>query len=799
MKNVESSLLRDYIKKRDFNKTSEPEAVLKSKSSGDFMVHLHDARKRHYDLRLQWKGVLKCWAIPKGPSYDTSDKRLAVRTEDHPDDYKNYEGVIPEKQYGAGPSLIWDAGDFIPLENFDKGLKKGHLRFALDGVKLKGAWNLIRMKNQKKENWLLIKEDDEFANWAKKNKKMFSQEEWDASVATGRGLKDLESEDTSKEPTPRKTKNLSKMPKEVKPQLALRQSKVPEGDNWLYERKYDGYRVLAFIKDGEVVLKTRNNKDWTDKFPAIVSELKALPIKDAIFDGEIVHFDRRDRTDFGKLQNFLNSEDIPLHYVLFDVLFAGEQDLQNVPLKDRRNFLERLYSEFPKAKSILLSETLPAGKDLLERACKHKWEGIIAKQKSSIYHNSRHSSWLKIKCGNREEFVVIGLTPPQKSRSHFGSLLIAEKGEAGLEYRGKVGTGFDEKDLKKLTKTFKEFAQKSPPDVKGLEKTDIKFWLKPHFFIEVDYSERTTKGLLRHPVFKGLRQDKDYTPAASSDRIPSEIKLSNPDKVLFKDMGLTKLELWNYYEMLLPQFMRFAQNAPLTLVRCPQGAQKKCFYQKHPEQSKDHPKLIQIKEENKTAPYAYLQSADDLKALVQLGVLEFHVWNSRVSDIERPLYGVFDLDPDEEIEFKAVIEAAHLIRETLESDNRQAYVRTTGGKGLHVLTPVKNMSWKELKQFTRDIADELTAEQPDKYIATSSKAKRKGKVFIDYLRNSRGATSVTNYSTRAKPGATVATPLFWDEVTEDLDPKVFNVETVPQRLSEQSDDPWEGFYKHLQL
>lgn len=786
---TDSSLLKDYIKKRDFNKTSEPQAVLKSKSSGDYMIHLHDARRRHFDIRLQWKGVLKCWAVPKGPSYNPKDKRLAVRTEDHPDDYKSYEGLIPKDQYGAGPSLIWDAGEFIPLEDFEKGMKKGHLRIAIDGVRLKGAWSLIRLKNEseKKENWLLVKENDEFANSVD-----LRITDCTTSVATGRDLKDLKGKDQSVPASP--------LPAYISPQLAVREDNLPHGKNWQYERKYDGYRLLAFIQDGKVKLKTRNDKDWTKKFPQIVEQLEALPLEDAIFDGEIVHFDREGKTDFNQLQNFLNDEDISLNFILFDILYAAGKDLRKVSYNQRRVFLERLYAELPENQSIILSEILKPRKNLLQSACRRNWEGIVAKRLDSIYHGRRHSSWIKVKCGNREEFVVIGLTEPQGSRSHFGSLLLAETTEEGLIYRGKVGTGFDEESLSHLFKKFKSKKSQYTPDVENLPSEPVQFWLKPFYFAEIDYSERTSKGILRHPVFCGLRQDKEYSevPTVHDHKEETDqVKFTNPSRILFKKMAITKKQLWSYYEIVMPELMKFSVEAPLSLVRCPQGSDKKCFYQKHLDEDIEHPQIVKIKEENKTDIYGYMQSAADLKALIQLGVLEFHAWNSRVSKVDKPLYAVFDLDPDENLDFTHVIEAAHLIRETLESDKRKSFVRTTGGKGLHVLTPVKNMTWEQLKNFSKRIAQEISSEQPDKYIGTSSKSKRKGKIFIDYLRNTRGATSIVNFSTRAKSGAPVATPLFWDEVEEGLDPSQFNIKSIPQRLKDLKSDPWKEFWPLL--
>lgn len=801
MRHSPNHLLDEYIKKRNFSKTSEPRAVLDSDKSGDYMIHLHDARRKHYDLRLQWKGVLKCWAVPKGPSYNPQDKRLAVRTEDHPDAYKAYEGVIPEKSYGAGPSLIWDAGEFIPIEDFDEGLKKGHLKFLIDGAKLKGAWSLIRMKgSEKKEQWLLVKEKDEYANLGNPVK------DWQESIATGRSLQELEhdeenmaEEEETVEFKPGAEEEYRNMPKEVLPQLAVLKQEIPKG-NWTYERKYDGYRLLVFIQNKKIRLLTRNGKDWTNKFPQLVEELEKLPVKNVILDGEVVYFDEEGRTDFSKLQTFQKNEDLNLHFIVFDLLFAAGQNLEPVPFEMRRQILLELFEAIKKPEHISLSEVLNYSEDMLETACEKNWEGIIAKKNDSAYHNYRHESWVKIKCTMRKEFVIIGMTHPTGGRSHFGSLLIAESINKGLLYKGRVGTGFSQKQLKKLYEKFKKYKVKTAPKVKNLDKTNVKMWLEPHYYAEIDYSEESAGGLLRHPVYCGLRLDKeyDYSSKRLSEEGVSDIQLTHPDRVLFEGIGVTKIELWEYYQKILDSFLRSNKNAPLTMVRCPQGKHKQCFYQKHFDQDVKHPKLVEIQEKSKKGVYGYISSAADLKALVQLGVLEFHAWNCRVPEIENPLYVVFDLDPGEGVEFKQIIKAAKTIQSVLEGYEKDSFVRTSGGKGLHVLTPVMGMDWNDAYEFSKAIAVKIAEKEPDQFTYTMSKAKRKGKIFIDYLRNTRGATSIANYSARAKEGAPVATPLRWDELTKNLDPLDLNIQTIPRRLAQLKSDPWENFWQQLE-
>ncbi len=767
---------------------------MRSKKSGDFMVHLHGARKRHYDLRLQWKGVLKCWAIPKGPSSDPKDKRLAVRTEDHPDDYKAYEGVIPEKSYGAGPSLIWDAGEFISLEDFEKGLKNGHLRFATDGVRMKGAWNLVLMNSkQKKQNWLLIKEDDEFANAC-------DMAALETSVATGRTLKNLENDEEPEE-------SIVELPSTIKPQLAVLSEKIPNGD-WIFERKYDGYRILAKIENNDVSLQTRNGKEWSEKFSSVCNELKASPFDQIILDGEVVHFDTNDKTDFSALQNYKNNKKLPLDYVVFDVLYAGGVDLQNVPLVRRREFLEELFKS-NKSERIHLSKILDSKKDLLAEACEKEWEGLIAKQPNSIYHNARHGSWLKIKCTDEEEFVVIGMTEPEGSRSHFGSLLLAENINGRLVYRGRVGTGLNEATLKSLNNRFTQHLKGSPPNVKSLGKQKVKSWLEPHFYIQVSYSEKTKDGILRHPVYKGLREDKEFQTSTKSEAVKfdktqsraesttkSTVELTHPKRLLFEKEKISKLDLWKYYEKIWSHFVKWSAHHPLSLLRCPSGIGKQCFFQKHLE-SVDPPPQIEIKEKTKKDNYSYIEKPDDLKALVQLSAIELHTWNSQVDDVEHPLYAVFDLDPGKGVQFKQVIKAAKDIRKILKSFDKESYVRTSGGKGLHVLTNVNGMSWKDAFEFSKAVAHYMVELSPDSYVATMSKAKRENRIFIDYFRNKKGSTSIATFSVRARKGAPVATPLAWSELNKNFDPKDYNIKTIPERLGKLRGDPWEAFYNEL--
>ncbi len=541
---------------------------------------------------------------------------------------------------------------------------------------------------------------------------------------------------------------------------------------------------------------TRNGKDWTYRYPALVQEFEKFPVTDAVFDGELVSIDRHGRSDFSRLQNYV-AKDSSLRFVLFDILFLADQDLRNESLETRRMVLEKIHAQIPKHKFISLSEKLPYSDRMLEQACKKRWEGIMAKQAKSTYHGQRDRSWVKIKCSNRKEFVVIGMTKPRGSRASFGALLLAEETPEGLVYRGRVGTGFNDAQLKKLYQKFILKKQKTSPLVENLETKDIMLWLTPYFYAEIDYSEKTSQGLLRHPVFYGLREDKEYRVKKNS-RQKDSLPFTNPDKILFPDMHLSKTDLWEYYLAVMPYFMHSNVGAPLTLVRCPQGSQKACFFQKHFQDQTSHPQTLKIKEKDHAQGiYSYILSPLDLKALVQLGVLEFHLWNCRISNVENPLYIVFDLDPGEGVSFKKVVAAAFVVKKKLESYGKTSYVRTSGGKGLHVLTSVVGLSWDEAYELSRAIAQEIENDDPSNFVSTMAKAKRKGKIFIDYLRNSRGATSIANYSTRARAGATVATPITWAEAARLKDPKKFNVKTLPARLKKQKSDPWQEFWQEI--
>ena len=757
---------------RNFEKTAEPKGgkVISSKS-GDYMIHMHDASHLHYDLRLEWRGVLKSWAVPKGPSLNPADKRLAIRTEDHPDEYKHFEGVIPEGSYGAGPSLIWDKGRFEPIGDFDSSLKKGKIKFEIKGKKLRGAWNLVRMRKSPKEQWLLIKEKDSSADPEKDISDMSE------SVVSGKSLEDL-----------RKTSDIQT----YSPQLAVLKDSVPKGD-WVYEKKYDGYRLLVYVSDSTVNFKTRNSKNWNSKLSSLKREFEKSTLQNMVLDCELVHRDKKGIESFSLLQSGIKKKSKDLCLVAFDILSLGGEDITSLTWEKRRDILEKLQKDFPE--KVELAELLEDKDDPISFACDKGWEGVIAKKRVSKYHQSRHESWIKLKCSTREDYLVVGATKPSGGRTGFGALLIAEPQGSELIYKGKVGTGFKHKDLVDLEKKLSKIKISSKPSLTGFDddNSDIKFWVDPKYFAEIRFSETTSSGKLRHPSFLGLREDKTYQLEESSP----EVILSNPDKILFPSQNVSKKQLWEYYESVGEEILRFASNAPLTLVRCPSGTKKKCFFQKHFNTAESRPSVIDIEEKNKTDNYAILRDKLDIKSLVQLGVLEFHIWNSRSPKVEEPLYCVFDLDPGKNINFSDLKHAARYVKEVLERFDKKSVVRTSGSKGLHVLTNLRGLSWEDSYQFSKEIALLMEAEDPQRFTANMSKAKRSNKIFIDYLRNSKGATSIMNFSTRAIEGAPVATPIRWDELSSLKSSDHHNIESIPRRLASLRSHPWQDFLAEL--
>lgn len=817
--------MQEYHRKRDFKRTSEPFG--KKKKSAHKLIYLiqkHAASHLHYDFRLEFEGVLKSWAVPKGPSLDPKVKHLAVHVEDHPIQYATFEGIIPEGEYGGGTVMVWDSGYWQSLdEDPKKAYHSGNMSIELHGKKLQGRWKLIRTSRgtNNKEQWLLFKINDQYSR-PESDYDITKQEP--ESAKTGRTLQQIKEDadriwtrkgERKEKKSPVKKKypriTLSNLSGAVKtnlshiyrPELATLVSKPPLGDQWLHEIKWDGYRLLAEVRNKTVTLLTRRGNDWTHHFPALAQAIANLKFKDIVLDGEIVALDKKLQANFQLLQNSLEEPAIksPLIYYVFDVLYYNGYDLQSMQLIDRKNLLKSILEAHSSTTHVRYNDHIIGnGEVVYKNACDISLEGIISKKLTSHYNQRRTKDWLKIKCTRRQEFVVGGYTDPKSSREYFGALLLGYFSNSDFIYCGKVGTGFTQASLKELSKTLKKYEQKNNPFVSYPEKnTRHIHWLKPVLVAEIDYLSMTEEGLLRHPSFKGLRSDKKAAAVSLEEakempkNISSKVIFTNLEKVLYPQLGVTKYDLARYYESVSDWIIPHIKNRPLTLVRCPHGTSAKCFYQKHFNESVPKTlKQVDIKENDDVEPYIYTTNLDGILGTVQMGVLELHPWGSLVKNVEKPDRIIFDLDPAPDVAWSELKKCALLLREFLMQLGLKSFVKTTGGKGLHIVVPIKpTLVWNEIRDFTKRIADLMVELSPNAYIATMSKSKRVGKIFIDYLRNSRGATSVAPYSTRAKPHANIAVPLYWDELDSDIRPDTFTILNINERLKELKKDPWE--------
>lgn len=820
--------LDEYQRKRDFERTPEPRGAARSATAGwSFVVQKHDARRLHYDFRLELDGVLKSWAIPKGPSLDPAEKRLAVHTEDHPLEYGGFEGVIPAGEYGGGTVLLWDRGRWAPKGGDPRAdYRRGRLTFDLEGERLQGRWHLVRSSRARrkgaKDEWLLIKARDAHARPGAGSSLV---DEATTSVETGLDLERIaarrarvwsgtEGEVPRLDPATLPGARRGRLPASVKPVLARLVERPPDGDDWVHELKLDGYRILARVDDGEVRLLTRAGHDWTARFPAVAGALGALPVDAALLDGEVVVLLPDGRTSFQALQNLLSSAPRPrgaLAYVVFDLLHQDGVDLRPAPLVERKRALAALLDGAPAP--LRRSEHVAGqGGAFLERACAHGVEGVVSKRAQGPYRPGRQGDWLKVKCLARQELVIGGFTEPQGAREGLGALIVGyHDAEGRLRHAGRVGTGFTAAVLRDLRARLEPLRRPTAPFADRVPRLKGTRWVEPRLVCEVRFSEWTDEGLLRHPSFQGLREDKDprevvrEAPAASTPsstpRPPVKrrgrvvevagVTISSPEKVLYPEVGVTKEELAVYYARVGAWALPRLGRRPLTLVRCPGGCDKKCFYQKHGNKTihADVPRVpVHGPDEE---PYVWVEAMPQLLRLVQLNVLEFHVWGSSVRDVHRADTLVFDLDPDEGLPFSRVVEAAHEVRARLGELGLASFCKTTGGKGLHVVAPVApTLGWDDVKQFTKAFAEEFARRHPERYTSKITKVSRRGRVFIDYLRNQWDATAIGAYSARAKPGATVSVPVAWEEVTPALDPAAFTVRSVPHRLAALHADPW---------
>ncbi len=831
-----------------------------------YVVQKHAATRLHYDFRLELGGVLKSWAVTKGPSLDPADRRLAVHVEDHPLEYGAFEGVVPAGEYGGGTVMVWDRGTWEPIGDAGAGYAAGKLRFVLKGRRLKGRWLLVRMRGHAaqrgRDNWLLIKENDRYARPGAGDAPTVR---FTTSVASGRTMDRIvgakrggrgsaerprppiaaASPGTSRatvealEPSRVAGARRDPLPAFVAPQLAVAVDTPPKAGDWLHEIKIDGYRAYCRRRGGEVRFFTRSGQDWTDRFRALAPAVGALPDGDLALDGEIAVFDERGVSSFGALQAALSAKrGNRLVYIVFDLLYLGGYDLRGARLMDRKSLLERLLAAAPKGGALRYSEHLrTAGPDVFAHACDLALEGIVSKRADRPYVEGRTSDWLKAKCFARQEFVVCGYTPPKRSgRVGFASLILGYYEGERLRYAGRVGTGFDRGSLRDLASRLVALRADKPP-IEGplppLGRGNA-VWVRPELVCEVEFSGWTRDGVLRQPAFRGLRDDKPPSAvcrervaasprrraaaaaaaaapgarprmSAALDRGPGRtertvagVVISHPERAIFPGTAITKEALAEYYRSVADWILPEIVDRPLTLVRCPTGAGGPCFFQKHFATGMKTVPRVAIREKGSEAQYLVVRNVRDLVAVVQEGVIEIHPWGARTDDPDRPDRMTFDLDPAPDVGFAPVVEAAIAMRDMLAGFDLAAFARTTGGKGMHVVVPLRRgLAWPDLKAFARALAETFARGDPARFTATPTKRSRTGRIFIDYLRNARGATAVAGYSARARPGAPVAMPLAWKEVEPRLDPRRFTVATVPPLLAARR-DPWRALYRSHQ-
>jgi bifunctional non-homologous end joining protein LigD len=824
--------LDEYNRKRDFNATPEPAAKpgrRKATQTLQFCVQKHDASHLHYDFRLELDGALKSWAIPKGPSLDPSVKRLAVHVEDHPLEYARFEGSIPEGHYGAGQVIVWDRGIWIPLGDPQQDYAKGKLKFELQGEKLSGIWNLVRTHMPgRKEQWFLIKHRDEAA---RPESEYVLVDEQPDSVLSERTLVPRDHAPASK-PKPVKTpakKRPSKaaqtlqgaqaapLPEQLSPQLATLVEAAPEGD-WRYEIKFDGYRVMARIEGDKVQLLTRNGHDWTARMPHQAKALAALKLQSAWLDGEMVVANDEGLPDFQLLQNAFEAKaSESILYYLFDVPYLNGMDLRQVPLEQRRAALKAVLEANSSPLLRYSEDFIEAPQHILASACQMKLEGVIGKAAGSLYESKRSNRWIKLKCKQRQEFVIVGFTDPKGSRSAFGALLLglhdADSGE--LRYAGKVGTGFNETTLRSIHSELQALEVSKPQLANpptGSEARGV-HWLKPELMAEVAYAEMTRQGIIRHSVFHGLRSDKPArqitheqpapAPAAGKSASKSaqdakqplvqDIRISHPQRIIDRSLGITKLEVVQYYERIAPWMLPDLKDRPVALVRTPEGLEGEQFFQKHATRlGLPHVTQLDRKYDPEHEPLLVVNSAQALVSAAQMGVIELHGWNAHTPQLEKPDRFILDLDPDPNLPWKRMIEATQLTLTLLDELGLQSFLKTSGGKGIHIVIPLmRRHSWDQVKGFAQGIAQYLARLMPKHFSAVSGPKNRVGKIFIDYLRNGRGATAVEPYSLRAREGLPVSVPIDRDELAQLKGANLWTLRNLFERLEEQGEDgPW---------
>ncbi len=790
-----------YRNRRDFAKTAEPAGGASARRKGraaelSFVVQKHAARRLHYDLRLELDGVYRSWAVTEGPSLVPGEKRLAVEVEDHPLDYGTFEGTIPKGEYGAGAVLVWDRGVWSPDGDPHAGIAEGRLDFELRGEKLRGRWHLVRLRPRrgtKRPEWLLIKARDEAAREPDAPDIL---EQAPASVKTGRGIEEI---------ARRGAEEASVPPAFVEPCLAALVETTPTDPKFVHEIKFDGYRIQAATADGRVVLRTRSGQDWTTKFEGapFLDALRRLPGR-LLLDGELVVEADTGRSDFTALQDDIaKGRKDRMVYVAFDLLHRNGEDLRPRPLLERKAALEALLAP-RQGPALRYGEHLDeSGERLLEHACRLGLEGIVSKRRNAPYRSGRSKDWVKSKCAVREDFVIAGFVPSTTTKRAVGALVLGVHDGGKLVHAGRVGSGFTADASRTLFALLeperidaRPFATKLPAG----QARDIRF-VAPNRVAEVEFRGRTSGGLLRHAVFKGLRED-----ASAADVVRREaeyeqedaphpaVVLTHPDRLLWPDAGVTKQGLADFYVEIGDRILPHVTGRILSLVRCPDGVAGHCFFQKHAWKGLSDA-VARVPVPGDDEPGLAISDLDGLIALVQAAVLEIHPWGSRAEDAERPDRLIFDLDPGEDVGWDAIAAVAFAVRDRLAADGLRSFAKTTGGKGLHVVVPIRPASdWATVKSYCRNVAETLAAAAPERRTASLAKKARRGRVFIDHLRNGRGATAVAAYSTRARPGAPVALPVAWEELSMLRRADLFRVVDLPARLDRLREDPWKDFF-----
>lgn len=812
--------LHQYRRKRRLGggsgQTPEPDDAVpaaRPKRRPQFVIQLHHASSRHYDFRLEMDGVLKSWAVPKGPSLRVGEKRLAVEVEDHPLSYAGFEGDIPEGHYGAGHVQVFDHGTWACEGDPLQALADGRIDFVLQGQRLSGGWKLVRtaMKGRQTQ-WLLIKREDEGARDADADDLL-------ENVAAARGSAKM----TKKGPAsaPRRKADARwharalkldgardhPYPRSFKPQLTDHRDSAPEGERWLHEIKWDGYRLLADLHEGEVRLRSRNGLDWTHDFPEVVQAVRALPVRDARLDGELVVLDANGRSDFAALQRVIDgSSRQPLRYIAFDLPGVAGVDISRAPLLERKALLKDLIGPAPG--TLAFSEhVLDHGPAVFEASGTAGFEGIVSKQVDAPYVNTRARSWVKVKHEDSDEFVIIGHTAPKGSRVGFGSLLLATPDAGGLRYVGRVGTGFDDESLKALGRVLSPLAVNTPvlalPDHVPFRAASVR-WVKPVTVAEVAFRGWGKEGLLRQASFKRLRSDKqkqDLGAAQAAGSDEAAVAISHPERVVYPKQKLSKGDVADYYRQMARWILPEISGRPLSLLRCPDGVGKACFFQKHQGAGLgDAVHAVPLQQKSGREDYVYITDARGLLQLVQMNTLELHPWGATVRDPEHPDRLVFDLDPGPGVSWAQVKSAAREVRDRLLQTGLQSFVRLSGGKGVHVVVPLQpKAGWEQAKAFCEAFAQAMALQQPERYVATMSKAKREGVIFIDWLRNTRGATSVCSWSLRARESAGVAVPLRWEELAKVAAADAFPLRKALARAKRLKGNPWQGIERLKQV